>query len=72
MSSSITDEAKAEYLEAFNIFDKDRSGSIDASEFGLVMKQLGHNPSEAELKEMIAEIDIDNDGQIDFDEFLAS
>ena len=34
------------------------------------MKSFGQNPAEAELQEMINEIDIDGNGEIDFDEFL--
>lgn len=35
------------------------------------MKKLGQNPTEAELKEMISEVDVDNSGTIDFNEFLS-
>lgn len=35
------------------------------------MRKLGHNPSEEEVKQMIAEVDTDNSGSIDFNEFLA-
>ena len=34
------------------------------------MRQLGHNPSDAELKAMVREVDQDNDGEINFEEFL--
>lgn len=30
------------------------------------MRKLGQNPTEAELKEMISEVDADNSGTIDF------
>ena len=33
------------------------------------MQSLGHKPSEEELREMIAEVDQDGNGEIDFDEF---
>lgn len=43
---------------------------ITARELGTVMRSQGHNPTEAELQEMIAEVDADGNGVIDFPEFL--
>ena len=34
------------------------------------MRSLGQNPSDGELKDMINEVDVDQSGAIDFDEFL--
>jgi len=48
-----------ELQEAFSLFDKDGGGSISYSELGAVMRSLGQNPTEDELKEMIAEVDED-------------
>ncbi|KAK0610155.1 hypothetical protein B0T17DRAFT_546014, partial [Bombardia bombarda] len=49
--------------------DKDKTGDITAEELGLVMKQLGLHPSDSELQDLISEIDINNDGVINFEEF---
>ena len=54
----------------FENFDADHDGTISAKELGTVMRQLGHNPSDAELKAMVREVDQDNDGEINFEEFL--
>ena len=59
-----------EFKEAFEMFDADQSGTIDTQELGTVLKQLGQNISQAEIEEMIKEVDEDGSGEIEFDEFL--
>ena len=48
----------------------DGDGTITSFELGTVMRSLGQNPTEAELQDMINEVDADGDNQIDFPEFL--
>lgn len=70
MSNSLTPEQIEEYREAFNLFDRDNSGSISASELATVMKSLGLSPSETEITDLMNEIDQDGNHEIDFEEFL--
>lgn len=67
----LSEEIIAEFREAFALFDKDGDGLITTKELGTVMRALGQNPTEAELRDLIAEVDMDGSGAIDFPEFLA-
>ncbi|KAH9289653.1 hypothetical protein KI387_033770, partial [Taxus chinensis] len=67
---SLTEEQIAEFREAFSLFDRDGDGCITTKELATVIRSLGQNPTEAELKDMISEVDADGNGTIDFNEFL--
>ena len=64
-------EELAEFREIFNLVDRDGGGSISKEELGELMDTLGINASQEEVDLMIEEIDQDNNGEIDFDEFVA-
>ena len=53
---------------ALSLFDKDGGGTISADE---VAQILGHSLSKDQSvwKEIVKEVDLNGDGQIDFDEF---
>ncbi|KAG6512462.1 calmodulin-like [Zingiber officinale] len=70
MAEQLTEEQIAFFKEAFSLFDKDGDGCITTKELGTIMRSLGQNPSEAELRDMISEVDADQNGTIDFLEFL--
>ena len=53
--------------DAFRVFDADGSGSISLAEFKDAALEMGEIFSEEEVDEMIAEIDIDGDGQINYE-----
>ncbi|XP_057416675.1 calcium-dependent protein kinase 2-like [Lotus japonicus] len=56
--------------KAFQYFDKDNSGHITIDELETAMTQHGMG-DEASIKEIISEVDTDNDGRINYEEFCA-
>ncbi|CAM5086013.1 unnamed protein product [Eretmochelys imbricata] len=71
MAGQLAEEQIAEFKEAFSLFDKDGDGSITTGELGTVMRSLGQNPTEAELQDMVGELDTDGSGTVDFPDFLS-
>lgn len=63
-------DKEEEIREAFRVFDKDGNGYINAAELKHVMTNLGENMTDAEIDSMIAEADLDVDGQVSYEEFV--
>ncbi|BBN02389.1 calcium-binding protein CML [Marchantia polymorpha subsp. ruderalis] len=58
-------------VEAFKIIDTDGNGKITEQELRLMWKRLGKRISDQELRLMIEEADLNGDGVIDLQEFVA-
>ena len=59
---------KKEIKPHWDSFDKDGDGHITLDEIKLVLKSLGETTSDAEIKKLIAEVDTDSNGTIEWDE----
>ena len=59
-----------EMKSKFGMFDTDGSGTICIKELGRLLRYLGYNPSEADIKDIMSSIDKDDTGQIEFLEFV--
>ncbi|KAK9939450.1 hypothetical protein M0R45_016145 [Rubus argutus] len=55
---------------AFQHFDKDKSGYITTEELESALREYGMHDGR-DIREIIAEVDGDNDGRINYDEFVA-
>ena len=51
-------------------FDEDRNGHITCKEIGNLMKSLGEDVPGYKIRDMIKEVDIDENGTVEFDEFI--
>lgn len=68
--TELTEEQKQEIKEAFDLFDTDGSGAIDAKELKVAMRALGFEPKKEEVKKMMAEADREGVGKIEYKDFL--
>jgi hypothetical protein len=60
----------AEVRALFDEFDTDGGGCVDAKEIRSILTTIGLHPSKIELERMIAAVDDENNGEVEFDEFL--
>lgn len=67
---SLTEQQRGEIRQAFDLFDTEGQGVIDANALKVVLRALGFEPRKEEVKRMIASVDKTGSGKIDFNEFL--
>ncbi|KAK7871882.1 hypothetical protein R5R35_006462 [Gryllus longicercus] len=65
----IPPDTKILLKKAFDAFDREKSGSISTDMVGEILRMLEHPVSDDHLKEIIAEVDADGSGQLEFEEF---
>jgi centrin-1 len=61
---------KQEIREAFDLFDTDGSGTIDAKELKVALRALGYEPKNSDIKDIIATVGADGSGDIGYSEWL--
>ncbi|CAH1781676.1 unnamed protein product [Owenia fusiformis] len=67
---TFTESQIKDYKSTFNLFDSDNSGTIDLMELGDLLRGIGQNPSNKEVEELIKKHDVNQNGRMEFDEFL--
>jgi len=61
---------KKELKEAFRIYDKECMGYISTETLKEILRELDNKLTEEDLDSIIAEVDVDGSGTLDFDEFM--
>ncbi|XP_035229601.1 calcium-binding protein E63-1-like [Stegodyphus dumicola] len=64
------DDLMEDLLAAFRVFDKDGNGYITRDELKMAMDLIGESVTEVQLDNMLKVTDIDNDGRINYEEFV--
>ena len=62
-------DSENELAEAFKAFDADGDGTTSKEELKKILAKFGQTLTDAELDAVMAEVDTDGDGQIDYAEF---
>jgi len=68
---NFNDEELKEFRVHFDSFDQNGDGTIDADELLKILKDLGEKADAATVRALIKEVDTDNSGKVEFNEFLA-
>ena len=58
------------FRRAFAEFDADYSGSVDDAELTELLRSTGREHDEAKVREMLKEVDVNQDSTVDFGEFI--
>ena len=68
--NGLTEDEVLEIKEAFDLFDTDNSGTIDTEELKQALTNLGIDAKNQTLQNMMNDIDKNQSGTIDFNEFI--
>lgn len=63
-------ECPERILEAFKSIDRDKNGYLDKDELYIMMSNLGGNITRTEFDSIYNSVDVNNDGKVDYKEFV--
>jgi len=58
-----------ELRDCFRVLDKEKKGEVNTNELRWILKSLGDDLTEDDIDDMIADVDTDGSGWVDYDEF---
>ena len=59
-----------EYREAFDMFDRNKKGTLSIGDITKIMKNFGYPMTKEEARSMLSNVDASGDGEVDFEEFV--
>lgn len=65
----LSEEQKKEFKEIFDLYDQDADGKISIAQLNLVFENIGQEPNENELKDLLKKIDKDENSELKIEEF---
>lgn len=69
-NEGLTDEEVETFLKVFDMLDLDGGGTIEEEELRVGLQSVGKDPTDAEMQQMMHDVDEDDSGEIDPAEFL--
>ena len=70
MFDNISDK-KENYKSFFDKYDSNKDGNVNSIELANILKAIDVNASDEEIKEIIAEINLEGNGEINFEKFVS-
>ena len=61
------DEDERELKDIFRVLDKEKKGEVNTNELRWILKNLGDDLTEEDIDDMIADVDTDGSGWVDYD-----
>ncbi|KAI8597873.1 hypothetical protein EDD21DRAFT_384233 [Dissophora ornata] len=71
MPKRFSDQQVAEFRECFNTFDHNSDGNISRRELHRLLHIVGHKANARDLEKVLLKYDVDQSGDIDFEEFMS-
>lgn len=68
-NGEINDGIMDEIRQTFELFDSDHDGKVSTKEISVIMRSLGMLISDKEMDELVARLDTDGNGTVEFAEF---
>ena len=59
-----------DYIQLFNLMDKNGDGSVTMREIQMLLKSMGRDTTDAEIRKIVKAADKDNNGKIELNEFI--
>ena len=70
MSAKLSNEQVEELKKAFDVMDENKDGVVTREELKKLLSGLGEEVDDSIVDEMISIADENNDGKVDFNEFV--
>ena len=71
MTHGLSEEQVSIFKEVFVLFEKDNESFISEKDLGTVLQLLGLRLTDNEVDDLIGQVDINDNGRIEFSEFLS-
>ena len=59
-----------DYTQLFNLMDENGDGSVTVREIQMLLKSMGRDTTDAEIRKIVKAADKDNNGKIELNEFI--
>ena len=70
MFDDIPQDRRQDYKNVFEMYDKNKDNNVNSLELANIFKALNIDVTDDEIKQMIAEVDEEGDGEINFEDFI--